>query len=147
MIPNINTLLLVEDSPEDRLATIRALRKNGVTAEILTCVDGDDALDYLMHRGKYVEQPRPVIPSVILLDLNMPGTDGREVLAVLKADPELKKIPVIVLTTSADSRDIQGSYLAGAASYVTKPVNLAAFMDTIRKLKEWWLETVILPAS
>ncbi|MET0857476.1 MAG: response regulator, partial [Telluria sp.] len=70
---------------------------------------------------------------------------GREVLAIIKAEPKLKMIPVVVLTTSGDQRDVQGSYLAGASSYVTKPVDLAAFVETIRKLKEWWLETVVLP--
>jgi CheY-like chemotaxis protein len=138
-------ILLVEDSPEDRMATIRAFRKCGVNNEILSCTDGDDALDFLKHEGKYAGLARVGVPSLMLLDLNMPGTDGREVLAIIKADPKLKMIPVVVLTTSGDQRDVQGSYLAGASSYVTKPVDLAAFVETIRKLKEWWLETVVLP--
>lgn len=140
-------VLLVEDSPEDRLATIRALRKAGVTRDIHTCIDGDDALDFLLHKGKYETQERASMPGLILLDLNMPGTDGREVLAILKAHPIVKMIPVVVLTTSGDSRDIAGSYLAGASSYVTKPVDLHSFMESMRKLKEWWLETVVLPVS
>lgn len=138
-------ILLVEDSPEDRMATMRAMKKVGVTAEVVACTDGDDALDFLTNGGKYVGHPARGLPSIVLLDLNMPGTDGREVLATMKSDPALKSIPVIVLTTSGDARDIQGSYLAGASSYVTKPVDQAAFVDTIRKLKEWWLETIVLP--
>lgn len=138
-------ILLVEDSPEDRLATIRAFRQCGVTSEILSCVDGDDALAFLKREGKYAGLPQAGLPSMLLLDLNMPGTDGREVLGVLKADPLLKMIPVVVLTTSGDAKDVHGSYLAGASSYVTKPVDLAAFLEIIRKLKEWWFETVVLP--
>ncbi|MBV9124993.1 MAG: response regulator, partial [Planctomycetes bacterium] len=99
-------ILLVEDSPEDYEATVRVLRKSGLANPIFRCVDGDDALDFLHHRGAYADPARAPRPSIILLDLNLPGTDGREVLTDIKRDEHLKLIPVIVLTTSRDERDI-----------------------------------------
>lgn len=141
------TLLLVEDSPEDRVVTLRALRKCGMTARIDTCEDGDDALDSLMSRGRYAPPNHRPRPSLVLLDLNLPGTDGRQVLLQVKSDRTLKQIPVVVLTTSTDSRDVNSSYEAGASGYVRKPVDLAVFMRTIQLLKEWWFDTVILPAA
>ena len=115
-------LLLVEDSPEDRMPRSGRSRKR-LANPIFSCVDGDDALDFLYRRGKYADGAAPRGPGVILLDLNLPGTDGREVLAEIKSDESLKNIPVIVLTTSTDERDIGGCYQAGANSYVRKPVN------------------------
>ena len=100
-------MLLVEDSPEDREATIRALRKAGLANPINCCTDGEDALAYLFQRGRYADAATAPRPDLILLDLNMPGTDGREVLAEIKQSEALKSIPVIVLTTSTDDRDIQ----------------------------------------
>jgi len=138
-------LLLVEDSPEDREATIRAFKKAGMANPIHTCVNGDDALDYLFRRGKYTDPKQAPLPNLILLDLNMPGTDGREVLAELKKTEELKVIPVIVLTTSTDDRDIAACYRMGANSYVKKPVDMEGFLRSIQRLKEYWFEVVILP--
>ena len=139
------TLLLVEDSPEDRTATLRAFKQAGMINPIYSCVNGDDALDYLHHRGKYSDPVLAPRPSVILLDLNMPGTDGREVLLEIKQNEHLKTIPVIVLTTSSDARDIDSCYQAGANSYVTKPVDLPGFMSAVKQLKDWWFEVVVLP--
>jgi CheY-like chemotaxis protein len=138
-------LLLVEDSPEDRETTTRALRKAGVGAPILFCVDGDDALDFLHRRGQYAEDEKAVRPSAILLDLNMPGTDGREVLAQIKKTGELKTIPVLVVTTSSDERDIRSCYESGANAYIRKPVDLAAFMRTIQRVADFWFSEAILP--
>jgi CheY-like chemotaxis protein len=138
-------LLLIEDSQEDREATIRAFKKCGFGGRIICCIDGDDALAYLHREGKYQSPAFAQRPALILLDLNMPGTDGRQVLAELKGDPDLKTIPVVVLTTSTDHRDISSSYLAGASSYVTKPVDVDGFMRTIAVLKSWWFDEVILP--
>lgn len=136
-------LLLVEDSPEDRMATLRAFKKAGLINPIFSCVNGDDALDFLYRRGAYCDPASAPRPGVILLDLNMPGTDGREVLGDIKNNEILKTIPVIVLTTSSDSRDIETCYLAGANSYVTKPVDLPGFLLAIQRLKDWWFEVVV----
>lgn len=137
-------LLVVEDSPEDREATSRALRKAGVTSPILFCTSGDDALDFLHARGKYAETSA-VRPAVILLDLNMPGTDGREVLAEIKANAALKSIPVVVITTSRDERDIHTCYESGCNAYVRKPVDLGAFMLSMQRLSDFWFGEAILP--
>lgn len=138
-------ILVVEDSPEDFEATSRVLRKSGLANPIFRCVDGDEALDFLFQRGEFGDRGRTPRPSVILLDLNLPGTDGREVLAEIKKDDELRLIPVIVLTTSSDERDIEKCYQAGANSYVKKPVDLGGFVSAIQRLKDYWFEIVILP--
>jgi CheY-like chemotaxis protein len=140
--PPTQPILLVEDSPEDFETTQRAFRRSGLKNPILRCADGDEALDFLFHRGSHADAPRP---GVILLDLNLPGTDGREVLAEIKADAELKQIPVIVLTTSSDDRDVQACYQAGASSYIQKPVDVEGFMRAIERLNDYWFEVVILP--
>jgi CheY-like chemotaxis protein len=137
--------LLVEDSPEDFEATVRALRKANLANPIVRCADGDDALDYLNRRGEYVELEKSPRPTVILLDLNMPGTDGREVLAEIKRSDRLRDIPVIVLTTSSDERDVESCYRAGANSYICKPVDMDGFFGALKRLKEYWFEIVILP--
>lgn len=135
-------ILLVEDSPEDFETTERAFRRSGLKNPIFRCADGDEALDFLFRRGRHADAPQP---GVILLDLNLPGTDGREVLSEIKADPELKQIPVIVLTTSSDDRDVAACYKAGANSYIQKPVDLDGFMQAIERLNDYWFEVVILP--
>jgi two-component system response regulator len=135
-------ILLVEDSPEDFETTQRAFRRSGLKNPILRCADGDEALDFLFRRGAHADAPRP---GVVLLDLNLPGTDGREVLSEIKASDDLKQIPVIVLTTSADERDVQACYQAGASSYIQKPVDVEGFMKAIERLNDYWFEVVILP--
>ena len=137
-------ILLVEDSPEDFETAERAFRRSGLKNPIIRCADGDEALDLLFRRGRFADAPRP---GVVLLDLNLPGTDGREVLAEIKADPQLKHIPVIVLTTSSDDRDVQACYQAGASSYIQKPVDLEGFMRAIERLNDYWFEVVILPRA
>ncbi len=143
--PPETPILLVEDSPEDYAATVRAFKKAGLANPIFRCADGEEALDFLHRRGRYADPARAPRPGVILLDLNLPGTDGREVLAEVKADRRLRAIPVIVLTTSADERDVAGCYQAGANSYVQKPVSLDRFLHAVQRLKEYWFEIVILP--
>ncbi len=144
---NHTTILIVEDSPEDFEATRRALLKSGLRNGIRWCVDGDDALDFLFQRGKYSDPANAPRPGMILLDLNMPGTDGREVLAEVKQDPALKTIPVIVLTTSKDERDIEACYSAGANSYVQKPVDLNGLVEAIQRLHDYWFEIVVFPKN
>jgi CheY-like chemotaxis protein len=140
-------ILLVEDSPEDFETTERAFRKSGLRNPIVRCADGDEALDYLFRRGAYTDPEKTPRPGVILLDLNLPGTDGREVLTELKADPILKQIPVVVLTTSKDERDVDACYKAGASSYIQKPVDLDGFIKAIERLNGYWFEVVILPKA
>lgn len=138
-------ILLVEDSPEDFETTERAFRRSGLKNPIYRCADGDEALDYLHRRGQYADPNQAPRPGVILLDLNLPGTDGREVLSEIKNDPNLKQIPVIVLTTSKDERDVEVCYSCGANSYIQKPVDLDGFMKAIERLNDYWFEVVILP--
>lgn len=140
-------ILLVEDSPEDFEATVRALRRAGLANPILRCEDGDQALDYLHRRGAYADPARSPRPGIILLDLNLPGTDGRQVLDEIKAAPDLRPIPVVVLTTSTDERDVERCYAAGANSYIKKPVDLEGFMRAIQRLTDFWFEVVILPRT
>jgi CheY-like chemotaxis protein len=145
MISNSQPILLVEDTPEDAEATLRAFKKAGMANPIFHCKDGDDALDYLRQQGQYTDPAKAPRPGMILLDLNMPGTDGREVLSEIKADEKLRQIPVIVLTTSADERDIQVCYRDGANSYIQKPVDMKGFLESIQRLVDYWYHIVLLP--
>ncbi len=112
---------------------------------IQRCEDGEEALDYLHQRNRYSRAESSPRPDLILLDLNLPGTDGRDVLEEIKKDPELRTIPVIVLTTSSDDKDINKCYQAGANSYIQKPVDLQGFFTAIQRLREFWFEVVLLP--
>jgi len=145
VVESARPILVVEDSPEDYETTLRAFRRAGLRNRMLRCATGDEALDFLHRRGRYVDPAESPRPAIILLDLNLPGTDGRDVLQEIKGQDELAPIPVVVLTTSADSRDVEACYAAGANSYVQKPVDLDAFMDAIRRLSDYWFDVVILP--
>ncbi len=134
----------MEDNDQDYEATVRAFRRAGLRNRLVRCTDGDDALDYLNGRGVHSGAERQS-PGVILLDLNMPGTDGREVLKEVKSDEKLRSIPVIVLTTSDDRGDIDECYQLGANSYIQKPVDVPGFFHAIQLLRNYWLEVVILP--
>jgi CheY-like chemotaxis protein len=144
-ISSEQTILLIEDSPEDFEVTKRTFYRAGLTNPIQWCGDGEDALDYLFRRGTYSDPDSAPRPGIILLDLNLPGTDGREVLRTLKVDPMLQKIPVIVLSTSSDERDINESYRDGANSYIVKPVDLDGFIQAIQRLRDYWFEVVVMP--
>ena len=137
-------ILVIEDNNEDYETTFRALRKVGIDRDVYRCEDGDEALDYLFHRGQYADPQSAPRPAIILLDLNMPGTDGFEVLGAMKQDNELKSVPVVILTTSSSERDIEVCYKTGANSYIQKPLNLDGFIVTIQRFKEYWFETVVL---
>ena len=141
------TILIVEDSDDDFLATTRAFKKAGLHNPVRRCTNGDQALDYLFRRGEFADPARSPCPGVILLDLNLPGLDGRDVLRAIKSDAHLKAIPVIVLTTSSAEQDIKRCYEDGANSYVQKPVDLAGFILAISRLKDYWFEVAILPRS
>lgn len=137
-------ILLVEDSPGDVNLTIQALRDGRVANELSVVGDGEAALAFVRREPPYEDAPRP---GLILLDLNLPLKDGREVLAELKNDPQLAAIPVVVLTTSADEADVLESYRLRANAYVTKPVAFDEFIGAIRSLEAFWLSIVRLPAD
>jgi CheY-like chemotaxis protein len=138
-------ILVVEDSAEDFLALGRAFRKNALQNPVLRCSDGDQALEYLQGYGKHPAWPKS-LPAIMLLDLNMPGTDGRAVLDVVKHDPQLHNIPVIIFSTSSNSRDIDDCYRLGANSYLTKPVSYTELEEKIRLTIQYWLGASELPA-
>ena len=136
-------LLVIEDSPEDFEATRRTLVKGGLANPIVHLSDGDEALEYLF--APKPKRGRKPLPGLILLDLNLPGTDGRQVLARVKSDPDLAQVPVVVLTTSRDHRDVRECYRAGANSYIQKPVDLSGFQRALRTLRDYWFDVVVLP--
>ncbi len=138
-------ILLVEDNEDDFEATSRAFQKANLLNPIVWCKSGQDALDFLKHEGAYTTAIDRSRPGLILLDLNMPGMDGRMTLELIKQDSRLKRIPVIVLTTSADERDVEASYLAGANTYVQKPVSFDGLIEAIKRLKSYWFEIALLP--
>ena len=135
-------ILLVEDSPGDVLLTREALREARVANELNVVGDGEEAMRYLRQEGEYAEQVRP---DIVLLDLNLPRKDGREVLREVKSDPELRRIPVIVLTTSSAEEDVMTAYDAHANSYIRKPVDLEKFMRVVRSIEDYWIGFVALP--
>jgi len=135
-------ILLVEDNPGDVRLTKEALKDAKVLNEIYVAKDGVEAMEFLHKQGSCAEAPTP---DMILLDLNLPRKDGREVLAEIKKDPQLKHIPVIILTTSKAEEDIIRSYNLHANAYITKPVDLNRFVEIIRTLEEFWFTIVKLP--
>ncbi|XWK88559.1 MAG: response regulator [Phormidium sp.] len=139
------SFLLVEDSDEDFFAFERIVRKLSVTQAIYRCSDGDEALDFLYHRGQYTDPEQAPRPSIILLDLNLPGIDGRDVLAQIKQDRELSIIPVVVFTTSSNPKDVEICYQQGVNSYIIKPINVNKLMRSIQLLIEYWFAANTLP--
>ncbi|MBF6236621.1 response regulator [Nocardia otitidiscaviarum] len=135
-------ILLVEDDPADELMTREAFEDNKIGNTMHVARDGQEALDFLYRQGEHADAPRP---DLILLDLNLPRYDGREVLGKVKTDPELAHIPVVVLTTSAAEEDILRSYQLHANAYVTKPVDLDQFMAAIKQIDEFFVQVVRLP--
>ena len=135
-------ILLVEDNPGDVLLTEEALREGKVHNDLYVAEDGMEAIAFLRREGKYADMPRP---DVVLLDLNLPKMDGREVLAAIKADPNLKRIPVVILTTSSADEDILKSYDLHANCYITKPVDLEQFIAVVKSVEDFWFTIVKLP--
>jgi len=136
-------VLLVEDDPGDELMTREAFEENKVRNNLHVARDGEQALDFLNRRGEYADAPRP---DLVLLDLNLPKFDGRQVLAEIKADENLRTIPVVVLTTSGAEEDILRSYQLHANAYVTKPVDFARFIQVVRQIDDFFVSVVRLPA-
>ncbi|WP_017720186.1 response regulator [Kamptonema formosum] len=136
---------MIEDSDEDFAAIVRIMRKSSIDIPLYRCTDGDQALDFLYRTGEYADPTIAPRPSLILLDLNLPGTDGREVIQEIKQDEILKIIPVVVFTTSSNPKDIQTCYRNGANAYIVKPIDLDKLRKTVRLLIDYWFEAVILP--
>jgi two-component system, response regulator len=132
-------ILLVEDNPDDELLTLRALKKNNVTGEVVVARDGVEALDYLFGAGEYAGRDTGVMPQVILLDLKLPKVDGLEVLRRLRADERTRLLPVVILTSSGEQQDKLDGYGYGANSYVRKPINFEQFVWAVEQLKLYWL--------
>lgn len=135
-------ILLIEDSPSDANLTIREFSKAKIANNLHWVEDGEAAMEYLRREGTFTQAPRP---DLILLDLNLPKIDGREVLEAIKADPLLRLIPVVILTTSNDDEDILRSYNLNANCYVTKPIDIAQFIHVVQLINEFWLAAVKLP--
>jgi CheY-like chemotaxis protein len=140
------TVLMADDDEDDRLMTSEALTESQFQGVLYSVDDGEEALNFLRHTGGYsaLNAPRP---DIVLLDLNMPRKDGREVLREMKADPELRCIPVIILTTSKAEEDILRSYDLGVNSFITKPVTFEGLVNVMRTLGDYWVKTVQLPSS
>lgn len=135
-------VLLVEDNPGDADLTRETLETSRLLLDITVVVDGAEAIDYLLKRGRYVEAPTP---ELVVLDLNLPKRDGREVLTELRQHENLRTLPVVVLTSSDSERDIVQSYALGANCYITKPVDLRAFQAIVRSIEGFWFTVVKLP--
>jgi two-component system response regulator len=134
-----NTILLVEDNPDDEALTLRAFRKNNITNEVVVARDGVEALDYLFGTGVYADRDVTLLPPVVILDLKLPKVDGLEVLRRLRAAPHTRLLPVVILTSSNEERDRLQGYGLGANSYVRKPVDFSEFLDAARQLGLYWL--------
>ncbi|MBE9052890.1 response regulator [Nostocales cyanobacterium LEGE 11386] len=138
-------LLVIEDSDEDFEALCRVMKREAVVNPVFRCTDGDEALDFLYQTGAYSDRQKSPRPAIILLDLNLPGTDGREVLAQIKQDEDFKYIPVVVFTTSSNPKDIEICYRSCVSSYMLKPIDINRLLETIRGFITYWLDIVILP--
>lgn len=138
-------ILLAEDDADDRYLINEALDESGVRCQLFIVEDGNELLDYLHRRGKYQDEQEWPRPSLILLDLNMPRLDGREALALIKANPKLRGIPIVVLTTSQAEEDVLRTYELGVSGFITKPVTFTGLRETMEALGKYWLQTVELP--
>src|SRR3954468_23345453 len=138
-------ILLADDDEEDRMLAADALEESRVVNDLRFVEDGDELLDYLYRRGRYSDDGSAPSPGLILLDLNMPRKDGREALKEIKADPDLRRIPIIVLTTSKAEEDIYRTYDLGANSFITKPVSFEGLVSVMRDIGRYWIEIVELP--
>jgi CheY-like chemotaxis protein len=140
------TILLADDDADDRMMAADALEESRLANDLRFVEDGEELMDYLHRQGKYTDPEKSPRPGLILLDLNMPRKDGREALSEIKADPDLRMIPVIVLTTSQAEEDIYRTYDLGVNSFITKPVNFEGLVSVMRTLGKYWFEIVELPA-
>ena len=139
------TILMADDDPDDRQMTKEAFDESHVVNDLRFVEDGEELMDYLRRRGPYADEKAYPMPGLVLLDLNMPRKDGREVLREIKADPGLRGIPVVILTTSKAEEDVVRSYRDGVNSFITKPVTFSALLDVVQTLGKYWLQVVDLP--
>ncbi|WP_026261670.1 response regulator [Kiloniella laminariae] len=142
----LKSILLVDDNRDDYEATLRSFHKSSLMNPLYWCKSGQDALDYLHKEGAYGDNRDP-LPGIILLDLNMPGIDGRKVLEILKKDSVFKKIPIIILTTSADEKNVDKCYELGASTYIQKPVGFDGLIQATNRIKEYWFGIALLPGE
>lgn len=138
-------LLIIEDSDEDFAALTRMISKAQITNAVYRCEDGEDALDFLYRQGEYQDRSLSPRPALIVLDLNLPGTDGREVLSQLKQDPDLKAIPVVIFSTSSNPKDVDACYHQGISGYLVKPMDTNRLNKLVKTFLAYWFETVELP--
>jgi CheY-like chemotaxis protein len=141
------SILMAEDDSDDRMLTQEAWEENRLASRLDFVRDGEELMDYLYRRDRYAGLTRVPLPGLILLDLNMPKKDGREALKEIKADPNLRRIPIVVLTTSKAEEDILRSYDLGVSSFITKPVTFESLVEVIRTLAMYWFEIVELPSK
>lgn len=141
------TILMADDDEDDRLMTQEALQEAKLENELLFVKDGEELMDFLQHRGQYETNGNQPLPGLILLDLNMPKKDGREALKEIKADPNLRQIPIVVLTTSKAEEDIIRTYDLGVNSFVTKPVTFEGLVEVMKTITKYWFSIVELPPS
>ncbi len=139
------TILLADDDPDDRLLAKQALEENRLVNDLRFVEDGEELIDYLNRRGKFSNPANSPRPGIILLDLNMPKKDGREALEEIKTSPDLRQIPVVILTTSKAEEDIYRTYTLGVNSYISKPVTFEGLVEVMRTLGKYWFEIVELP--
>jgi CheY-like chemotaxis protein len=140
-------ILLVEDDPGDQELTLRAFEESKLKNELHIVEDGEEAINYLLRQGKYADPASSPKPDLILLDLNLPKMDGRQVLERIRQEPELRRMAVVVLTTSRQEQDIIRSYDLGCNSFITKPVDMVQFAKVIESLEQYWFQIVLLPPS
>ena len=141
------TILVADDDEEDQLMTRDALTESRLANDVRFVADGEELTDYLFRRGAYADAADAPVPGLILLDLNMPKKDGREVLAEIKSDPTLRQIPVVVLTTSKTEEDIVRTYALGVNSFITKPVTFDGLVEAMTVFTQYWFEIVALPTN
>ena len=141
----VHAILLVEDNPADVKITQRALRESASPVELLVVRDGQEAVEYLLRQGAHTANPEWRRPDLILLDLNLPRLNGRQVLERIRATADLRATPVVVLTTSRRHEDIQEMYAAGANTYIEKPQDFSRFVQVLQIIQSYWLETALLP--
>lgn len=147
MVQKTAIILLVEDDPEDGYLIGEAFAESHAPHRLVIVNDGEELLDYLYRRGQFADLPDWERPDLILLDLNMPRKDGREALLDIKSDPDLRRIPVVVLSNSRDEEDILQCYDLGVSGYISKPVSFMGFLNAIQSFSTYWLQIVTLPPS